>query len=404
MQELANSGWTSGCIVGSVTVLAGHITKSPGGSGKLTLRSGSSPSNTIFGTAVTDPAAMVFLGQCYTREPNGNVVWTQTLVDSLEVGGTWATGTQRWDAVYATVEYYLPNLSFGTANSALVFGGQMTDDAGTFNDYPAKSSSHNRRNFTGQYSRLDLNVTGSSCNAQLYAAGNYAYVSVDGGAEVQLTFSGTSAFCWVPVFTGLSDTLHTVSLYTKSSTNIFYIDKDNSLNVMGAAPAVSAFPNYVAPTWIDSYFTAFRLSPPFTSGANNSDQFIKATSQGHVTYQNYGEDAFVKFRATCTSIYMWTYRNLTSYKVAVDGVWQSAPITTANDLTWGWTQLATGLDGTAEHEYRVQVVYTPQDVVNHKAYFHSFMCPGGSGVNVSQTWPAQDFWGFFGDSITLSCT
>jgi hypothetical protein len=97
----------------AVIPLVNHGNHPSGGTTRLTIRSGSSPANTVLSTGVADaPGNLAFMGQVYEKEPIGNVAWSQALLDGLEVGCTEAAATSNCNEVYASVLYYrLPILS-----------------------------------------------------------------------------------------------------------------------------------------------------------------------------------------------------------------------------------------------------------------------------------------------------
>lgn len=96
----------------------------------------------------------------------------------------------------------------------------------------------------------------------------------------------------------------------------------------------------------------------------------------------------LRFRGAITSLSACVHQAVTKVRYAIDGVLQAPATTPDGGAYWRWQQLATGLDGTAEHTY---------EVWTHSPY-PGFACHvAGTGTGLSTASLAQRkavvFWG-----------
>lgn len=121
MQACTSSGWASGDTIYGVNAVWAAMRGAASATIKWTIRSGSSPANTVKATAVTEQTSLRVYGSVYALEPVGSTAWTETLVNGLEVGGTRTATTARIDSAIACVAYYTPAAS--SAGAGPLTGG-----------------------------------------------------------------------------------------------------------------------------------------------------------------------------------------------------------------------------------------------------------------------------------------
>ncbi len=260
-----------------------------------------------------------------------------------------------------------------TQAAGAVWGGSYTDT--TVSGSPARA--------TDTSSTVDLVVTGTAL-----AVGIYDYplnYTVDGGA-VQSYTGNTSARLAVPIFSGLADGPHTVHI---SCPYAMRWDTPNFAVVTGAAPAVST-PAGMGPAYVIQDCPGISVDGSLDAAGN---------VQGQRGYHNdfggaYWGGGQIRFRATCTGVQVFAYAQACTFGLLVDGVDLGVRVSPTGSV-WGWVPIASGLDGTTEHEYTILQVGTG----NVLTWASAVMAAGGTLNTTALTpWPT---WAFYGDSITM---
>lgn len=223
----------------------------------------------------------------------------------------------------------------------------------------------------GTNAKLRVNFTGTDCDLYAYADGGTWGWTIDGGSLQTASPSGGN-MQWLNVATGLSDTTHTLVLV-----NIrYFVGWDKILRVTGAAPALSAPTGYTYP----------QFGFPSSGVTRDGSQYFTTGVEGYVGLTNNGS---CRFKATTPSIKIWNRYDINSpIGLVVDD--DITTLVRQNPSSgWGWTTFS-GLDGSAEHSYRL--------IIPRGVYVYNFMA---AGLNTTALAPYPvDYWQ--GDSITAS--
>src|ERR1035437_53549 len=227
-------------------------------------------------------------------------------------------------------------------------------------------------------------------------------IYVDGGTATTPTLT-VNTWTTLSVFTGLSDAPHTVVIKAQGVVS-FYVAQAACLSLTGSAPAMAVPAGLTGPNQVINA-NAAKLSK--TGGFQ-----VNATTGNNVTPWMFGVkannipfcDACVGIYAKCTGILVWSnfYGSAEKISLTIDSGAEGAdfaptPITPGTYNEWGWYTLASGLDGTAFHEYRFR---SREGAAND--YLYSFMCLGGDGNGITtHSWTdPTSIYAFYGDSIT----
>lgn len=237
-------------------------------------------------------------------------------------------------------------------------------------------------NSTDAYLTFKFTGTGLGIQASIQDATiDFAY-SIDGGAFVTPTVS-TNRIPKQLIVSGLTDTQHTIQI-SQIGAGIRW-DTAAAFTIYGSSPAVAPFVDpgqvYKVSTLGSSLLADGNFTRTLNSGWN--------VAQASTSYQQ-----VLRFRATCTRIDVFSYHSL-SFALSIDRGTPGAVVTTPATFPgfWGWSTLATGLDGSTEHEYTLITTSFP-------TYVQAFRVQSGETINTSITYPNRDMWGFYGDSIT----
>lgn len=242
----------------------------------------------------------------------------------------------------------MSTLTFDISDSRVVQSGKFAFD------YMATAGAR-ALSFLGQNGTLDLRATGTACTMKMAVTAtgtNYLQASIDGGAFADITSPGSAnVYTDTTIFTGLSDTQHTVTIkHNAGAVANSYIQDVNGLTITGAAPALAAP-------------AASAFGAVYTDGGSllryvlPEGEVMHAALSGHNCYRLNSIDCAGRFRANPTSIQIFSLLNGSQIRLSQDGVAIGSKITLANTSKWGWTTLATGLDGNS-HNYHVSCVNT----------------------------------------------
>jgi lysophospholipase L1-like esterase len=277
----------------------------------------------------------------------------------------------------------VPTTNFAWTNAAVSVTGALTNN-GTF---LGRSSKY----FPGANSQFAFTATGTDLTfdyAELGIAGGLQF-SIDGGAWSTPTLTvGSGSWSTVTVFTGLSDTAHTVVIRTVNG-GVCLFDYTNGFALTGSSPAVALTSGYGPITQLSTAVAAGYIKI--------GSRHASSTSQGHVSYgSSFDTCVSCRFVATTDTIKLFAFQNGTNVRLTIDGVNAATAVTLPNDGKWGWTTVATGLDGAAPHTYQI----TAGKV---SVLLFAMMTVGGTGISTS-TLAARPLWAFYGDSITEGTT
>lgn len=249
----------------------------------------------------------------------------------------------------------------------IVYGGGVYD--GSAIGTPFIFSGENIQPRSGLNSEIRVNFTGTQIEMRVYGSGTFTW-TVDGGATQNNTPSG--GMQWITLATGLSDTTHTLVVKPLGD----YMGYDSLFRVTGSAPALSTPSGYAG--------TQFNFNSSGCTRDNSS--YLSGTVEGYTNLQTRGS---LRFKATTTTILVWNRYDVNSpLGLAIDD--DPTTIVRASPSSgWGWTAF-TGLDGGAEHSYRL--------IVPNGVYVWNIMASGFNTTALT-AWPA-DYWQ--GDSITAA--
>jgi lysophospholipase L1-like esterase len=275
---------------------------------------------------------------------------------------------------------------FLTTNANVVWGGAYTD----FSNAAGRAA----REFTSHGAQFDLVATGTALTVSCYGNGDTLDITIDGGAPTALT----PAAGWhsETLFTGLSDTAHTVRVKTRGTAGTYW-DETGFLTLTGAAPALSLPSGFGSNAVLKSGATTYIVTDG--SGEIITSEGNDLCLRGAGNVGGGGGHGQLRFKATTSGLNFWCYRGGDIFRVIVDDdATMGTSFTTSSDNTWGW-QSVTGLDGGAEHQYQIALCH--QGGAGN-TYLASVNLKDGS-FNTT-TLVARTLWGFYGDSITQDLT
>lgn len=269
--------------------------------------------------------------------------------------------------------------NYAYSASTMPLGGNWT--AGSY-------GGHNYDIAAGYGSDMEFVATGTSCTIQMDGFSGITYtITVDGGTPVTGTATGSWGF--VTCFTGLSDGPHTVVFKTGGSSNQIFFDTDNTLQVTGAAPAVSL------PAHFGTQYNP--LTTPFTTyGVIEGPVYNRSAFVGYpnVAFATSPRTACIRLNTQASEIWLWMFQAGQTYIVRRDGVLTDS-LAVPNTSTWGWWNPASGLDTSASHTY--EIICTGDTSGYPMALWRVMLV--GSGLTTTAV-PARPTWLWMGDSIT----
>lgn len=255
--------------------------------------------------------------------------------------------------------------SFTGNDAGVIYGGRWGADF--------SNAGIRIRQAIGSHSEVRFVTTGTEARLRIYDQGSFTWRwTVDGGAEQTYAEDG-SGNDWITLYTGASDSAHTVIVY-----RCRYLGyTPDCVEVTGAAPAIAAPTGYTNTQYIIAS----------QSGISEDGSKTESTSEGYPTPRARGS---FRFNATTDTIRVWgtgTTGATNDLALVIDKDYAN-PIRLSFSDDWGWAS-ATGLDGTQEHEYLFSV--------GRSYYCYSVMLPGGTLNTTALTaYPAVFF---SGDSI-----
>jgi hypothetical protein len=282
--------------------------------------------------------------------------------------------------------------TFAVSNAAFSLSGQ-------FLRYPIATSRKSIQ-YKGNNSQIDFTATGTDCTLRALVTttgSNWLQVSVDGGAYTNLAMSGMTINTWtdLTLFTGLSDTAHTVSVRLNiGGGSVVYIDFLTAISLTGAAPAIAMTTGFgeIWDVWGGEFLTYAQSFGGLVSSAFNgygNPPLALCTSF---------PDQGIRFWGRATDIKVWSINNTAhSFKLMIDGVASSLGKISGNSSgTYTWITMGTGIDNTVDHMFELVQV-------NSSTWsFGQVMLVGGTGLRktISPS-PKRGVVANFGDSKSI---
>ncbi len=239
----------------------------------------------------------------------------------------------------------------------------------------------------GVNGRLDTVVVGTDLSLNgLIGSGTLLETSVDGGSFLPLTlvYGAWAAF---PIFSGLADAAHAVTVRHAGGNRDWYLDRAQALEVAGVAPALQSPDGFGAITGLNN--AAIRAEggwfPSAVAGYENPPCHVSQFP-----------DAAIRFRSDATSLKLWAFLNGRRYRLSRDGE-EIADVADTGAGLWDWLSMAENLDGDP-HDYALWISYCGSDT----AYAHAVMTIGGDILAAS--FPSRRKIAFLGDSVTRGDT
>jgi lysophospholipase L1-like esterase len=276
----------------------------------------------------------------------------------------------------------MPTTVYPVTNSAITTVGRAFD---------GNVSGRTARLLEGLHSGWDFQATGTALTLKIALAvvgGAGLSASIDGGAYTALTMPGSQdTYTDTTVFTGLTDTTHSVQIrHTSGTFNYIALDQVSSFSLTGAAPAVAIYASNYGMTYpvcampIQGFGS---IEGWWTTQSNNGYQVLTAN----------GVDCTLRFKAQTSQLTLWGWCASQTYRLQTDGS-NTATITASNTSTYDFLPAFTGLDNTAVHEYAI--------VANEPGFtnlLYGVMAPAGSSI-VQQQVRQRPLIVWLGDSIT----
>jgi lysophospholipase L1-like esterase len=233
----------------------------------------------------------------------------------------------------------------------------------------------------GDNSEMRVIITGTEAKLRIFADGSTHSWTVDGGST-QTDSTGGDVNAFITLFTGLSDAAHTVIIHPGHYIGYSPI----CLEVTGSSPAIAAPSGYT--NNVLGCASAGFVSDGVTV-ADNSEGYYNVLGTG--TLSNSG-GVPCRFKATTTAIRLWCRCDTTDkIGLVVDGDLDGMQVATISNTVFGYGVEFTGLDGGAEHEYRV--------LLGGHSVLANVMFENGTFNTTPLTHLPIDYW--YGDSITL---
>jgi lysophospholipase L1-like esterase len=264
---------------------------------------------------------------------------------------------------------------FGPTNAYIIYGGAVGASTAGGRSVAVISGVNGQAQFTAAGTAISLSVYPTTTTGCTF--------SVDGTATTPTLTAAT----WqvTSILSGGVDTPHTIII---TGTNTCYLDKSavtgstGFVELTGSAPTL----NYAAAFGPVVYTTTTILPANVTS-----DGTMYANSSSTGLYSSGNVDAQIRFRATCTDIWIWAYQTTAvSYNLFINRV--PGATTAMGSSGWGWVHVATGLNAAAEAEYLITFPNAQQQGVLE-------IMAGGGTFNNSFLPPHRSYVAF-GDSIT----
>lgn len=224
-----------------------------------------------------------------------------------------------------------------------------------------------------------------------YFTGN-VLVSLDGAAFSSVTPSVTAAVPATALVATVADTSpHTLCVKLSSSS---YIDRwPNGVTGLDTFTFVGATPTFSVPVFgqIQSVSGLVAGNHAIVDGTASAAAYGSITSYGVNANSANWTDQTVRFKATTTNLWVWGYNLGNSVSISIDGASDSTPVFMDSSGIFKFFQIATGLDGSTEHEYTINTSGQQWEPVYIMA----------DAINTTTTYTARIQDAYYGDSITI---
>lgn len=260
---------------------------------------------------------------------------------------------------------------------------------------------------------LDSSAPTTSISIPTWSSGNFIYVSLDGGAFAFPTITNTGNYSFSTLLSGITSGAHTLTLLLGSAA---IVDRDLTLQFCGAVPTFSLptslgtpVVGVTAPAGTQVYLN----DPATTSFIYGEGDFnpvatnFNYSASGRHSILDQHPHSSIRTRMKGTDLWAWMYRGDTTSAISVDGVYQTSAgaIThwvSPNDGVWGWTKIATGLDGTKFQVVQTQNISLTASGNGGGTYYYALMATGGASpsIDLSTANPPRVLSAAYGDSIT----
>lgn len=242
--------------------------------------------------------------------------------------------------------------------------------------------------------RWDFSATGTDAQMPLDAVSNgYTLrVTVDGTTTV-LTIPSGGTNSVLPIFFGLTDTSHRVSIrYSISTSGGAPVNSETNrfLYLKGSSPAVST-PTDITPQY------------DLNNSANNSHVIFEGldsgtgTSGGPPIFQAHS-DCVLRLRTNASTVLVWDFGQTHSYKVALDGGAFGAVQSCSFSGYYDYMTISTGISDGQFHDVEIRQIANSTGA-NGGWHWYRIATPGGT-LDTTKTWTQKERWLFVGDSTT----
>lgn len=300
-------------------------------------------------------------------------VGTGNLTDSAANTAAVVTGTAVTNNSTQT------QTTFADSNTNVYFLGQV----GVTGNYASRSFRSLSSPANGD--TVETILTGTDASVLVLGGQSDVVIVIDGGAPVTyLAGALTGNWVWVKLFSGLTDTTHTVKISTG------YFDRTTLFAAKGAAPAATSPAGY-------SQLQAI-TSAPFSTYSALDGPVALIPGSGHSTsVAFYGSgtvtNGSIRFSAAVTDIWIFAYQPTYRWVLYQNGI-EVGNTYLATSNAWGLLHLASSL-GNVNAEYEIL------QCDNAGAAYGIMLT--GTGLT-AKTYTSKDVWAFYGDSITASMT
>jgi lysophospholipase L1-like esterase len=290
----------------------------------------------------------------------------------------------------------LAQTTFLTTNTAIIWGGQMTLAGNGCTQTTVVSRTATLCNTTVNIT-ADFAVTGTQAVVSYEAstASEFTY-QIDGGSVVSPTLT-TGAWTNLTIFTGLTDTSHTVQI--RATGTRLALETANFVTVTGASPALTTPAGFTTNGYVISS-TPTAIIHEGTMQSTTTPGFGCYTGFPGFPTGNDANDASMRYTITGgTFLKLWTVQRgqLLRYStdVATTQADNGTDIPTGSGLGYNWTTIYSGVSQPGQHD---QIIYTTANVIK----IVDFCTLMTDGVISTSTLAARPLDFAYGDSITIA--
>jgi hypothetical protein len=307
------------------------------------------------------------------------------------VSATNAVGDSATTAVVSatTPDGSTVSQAFRADDAAVVWGGAFSA--------PYTESGRSARGLSSQYGDFSTVVNGHSATMSVFPfLADALSVTVDG---VTTTPALTpNAWADVPLFTGLADGPHTVSVRNRYTRQQASVEIGRMITATGSHPGLSLRTGFSQNIYI-----------PGTSPGVQRDNVMAVDQLNGNPGSIYGVDTSFRIKTAASAIKLWMNLGQDRVRLSIDGVeQQTASLILPDGVNnagsgmggMGWYDFATGLDTSREHEYRLWFEGTGTS--SETSIVSQIMLVGGTLNTTNPPAPILPMLVGYGDSITLA--